>query len=408
VVARLGDPVAAARFGDLVVAGPDGAAVVGGPGSRDGEVLQLTSGSTGEPRIARQPLRNLVRGGDTYRRLFGLTSADVVVAGVPLAHSFGLIGGLIAAVLAGASLRTLDRFNPRQLVAALTDTAAGPAAAGLAAPPAGTGPAAPLPAGTTLLGTPLVYRLLVPVLGPGGRPGRLRTALSSGGPLPEEVAAAAAGRLGVPVWQIYGSTELGLIACEHGPDGSGRPGSVGFPAPGVRLRLAPGDAEVPGAGRLQVRSRTMFLGYLGAPDDPAWTEDGWYDTGDVGRFDQDGRLWLLGRKDTFINVGGRKVNPRRIERILAEHAAVREVAVYRKPGPGGEEEIGAALVLTPGGSVADVVGFCRARGLQPYEVPHHVSVLPALPRTGMGKVDRGRLPGVAGPPAAEDRSGSER
>ncbi len=353
--------------------------VVGGPGlphdrcraaagdlpdlaDRPGDVLQLTSGSTGEPRLVRQPLSNIMHGGRTYAEVFRWTDQDAILAAVPLAHSFGLVGGLAAALARGAALWTTQRFNLRTLVTALSDGA------------------------TAILGTPLVYRLLLPVLRGRGTYPLLRTVLSSGGPLPPEVATTALTGLGTPVRQVYGCTEAGLIAYqpERGTDWPAE--AVGIPAPGVDLRV---DA----AGQLLVRTPTLFHGYLDGPP-PALTADGFYPTGDQARLDEAGRLHLTGRKDTFVNVGGRKVNPRRVERLLGEHPGVREVFVYGAEHDG-EERVCAALVLAPGTSVAEVAAFCRRRGLSPYEVPHRFHPLDRLPRGPMGKVDRRKVVAAA-------------
>jgi acyl-coenzyme A synthetase/AMP-(fatty) acid ligase len=323
------------------------------PTGRAGEVLQLTSGSTGEPRLARQPLANVLHGATTYRQLFGFTPQDEVFVAVPLAHSFGLIGGLFAALVSGARVRTLPRFGLRHLLDGL--------AAGA----------------TALLGTPLMYQLLAPVLP--GLPGplALRVALSSGGPLATGVAAEAGRGLGVPVRQIYGSTETGLIAYQPEQLADWPSDATGIAAPGVRLRVGEPD------GSLFVQTPTLFTGYVGDDRPPAAD----YPTGDVARVDPEGRVFLLGRKNTFVNVGGRKVNPRRIERILAEHTGVRDAYVYGRAAPGQEERIHATVVLAPSVTAADVVRFCRDRGLAPYEVPHHVHVTDRLPRNAMGKVE---------------------
>jgi acyl-coenzyme A synthetase/AMP-(fatty) acid ligase len=334
----------------------------GPPAAVPGDILQLTSGSTGEPRVARQPMANVVHGGRTYRDVFGLRGGDVILAAVPLAHSFGLVGGLAAAVCSGAGLCTLAAFSLRQLRTGLDQGA------------------------TVMLGTPLVYRLLLPVLPHGYRPPALRMALSSGGPLPARLGADVRSGLGVAVREIYGSTEAGLIAYQT-PDG----GAMTV-APEVELRLAPTEDGT----QLLVRSPSVFRGYAGSGDPP--TADGFYDTGDVVTVDGHGRLAVVGSKDTFINVGGRKVNPRRIERILSEYDGVRDLFVY---GLDGEEEqrIHAAVVLSPGTGVAEVIEFGRSRQLMPYEVPHRFHVLDRLPRNGMGKVDRHRV--IASVSAAE-------
>lgn len=330
---------------------------------RDGEVLQLTSGSTGEPRIVRQPLPHVMRGATTYRDVFELGPGDTVLTAVPLAHSFGLIGGLLAALVSGASLWTLPGFGIRPLLAGLDEGA------------------------TVLLGTPLVYQLLTPVLRTRNRPADLRVVLSSGGPLDPASAIEAGRGLGATVRQIYGSTETGLIAVQPDRTEAWPPDAVGVAAPGVQLRIEPEGPE----GDLLVRTPTLLAGYAAEAGGVPLTEDGFYRTGDVARIDAEGRVFLVGRKSTFVNVGGRKVNPRRIERILAEHAAVREVHVYGVASPGSEEHMEAVVVPVPGTAVADLPLFCRTRGLLPYEVPHRFHVADRLPRTAMGKIDRQRV-----------------
>lgn len=351
----------------------------------EGDVLQLTSGSTGEPKLARQPFRNLLHGGHTYRLVFGLGESDAVLVPVPLAHSFGLVGGALAALAAGARLLTLGRFTIRQLVDLIESGA------------------------TAMLGTPLVYQLLTPVLVTRRPTSRLRVALSSGSPLDADLAAAVRRALGVPVRQVYGSTETGLIAYQ--PESAGRwpDDAVGVAAPGVQVRIEPEPGGAAGApGHLLVRTPTLFRGYLD-PTDPGGADapaDGFYRTGDLATIDQHGLIRLAGRTSGFVNIGGRKVNPSRIERIIAEHPGVREVVVYGVADRG-EEQVHAAVVLDASTRVADVMAFCRSRRLRPYEIPRRLHPLSRLPRTSMGKVDRRRVAAVAGQPAAVDPTRAE-
>jgi acyl-coenzyme A synthetase/AMP-(fatty) acid ligase len=139
----------------------------------------------------------------------------------------------------------------------------------------------------------------------------------------------------------------------------------------------------------------MFAGYHGS-DRAVVTPDGFYDTGDLVRVDPAGHLFVLGRKESVVNIGGRKVSPKRIERILLTHAGVRDAFVFGVERDDREQEMHAALVLAPGTGVHDVLEFCRSASLQPYEVPHRVHSLDGLPRNGMGKVDRHRLEAAIG------------
>lgn len=360
----IGPPVL--TYPDLLIRRRDGADRSG----REGEVLQLTSGSTGEPKLARQPAGQAVRGARLYRDLHGLGPDDALLAAVPLAHSFGFVGALFTALVTGAHLRTVERFHTRAVLEGLM---------------MGT---------TTLLATPLGYRLIVDAAGPRGCRTGLRVALCSGGPLPDDVAASTAERLGTDVRQVYGSTETGLIACRHDPGQAPAPGGVGVMAPGVswRLRAMNGTLMRHGEGTLLVRTSTMLVGYLGADRPPAY-DRGWYDTGDTARVDAEGRVVLLGRKSSFVNVGGRKVHAGRVEAVVSDCPGVREVAAYGVVNSRQEEELWAALVLEDGYGPEDVMAYCRLH-LTPYETPHHLRVLAGLPRNAMGKIVRSTLPGA--------------
>jgi acyl-CoA synthetase (AMP-forming)/AMP-acid ligase II len=364
---------------DRLVSGrPERTAWRGGGRTSEPDVLQLTSGSTGEPRVAHHSLGAVLRGGVVYRERYRLTAADTILLTVPVAHSFGLVGGLAAALAAGAALLTITRFRPGHLREGLEAGA------------------------TVLLGTPIVYELVGSAL-TGPRPdGALREALSSGGHLAPRTRARAGDRLGCAVHDVYGSTETGLIASQFARETTWPEGSVGIAAPGVSWRLEPdgvapadrrngrGGGHPMAAGRLVVRTSTMFDGYVGGAG--AAGGDG-YDTGDMARVDGQGHLFIDGRRDTFINVGGRKVNPQRLERLICEHPRVREAAVYGA-GAGDLGELVAAAVVADGAlTVEELVAWCRAR-LSRYEVPHVVRVVEALPRTALGKVDRRRLRGA--------------
>ena len=326
----------------------------------DPDVLQLTSGSTGEPRIAVQSLGAVLRGGRIYRDRYRLSPADEVLVSVPLAHSFGLIGGMAAALVAGASLLTLERFSLSGVQAGLDAGA------------------------TVLLGTPMVYELVGSAL-PRAAGRTIRTALSSGGALSRRTRERASASLGCAVHQIYGSTEMGLVASQFDRPAPWPDDCAGLAGPGVTWRVEPGGPGEAGAGRLLVRTSTMFRGYAQGAGAGTFV-DGFYDTGDRAHVDGAGHLFIDGRKATFINVGGRKVNPERVERLIGEHPLVREVAVYGMEA-GDAEEVHAAVVPAAALAVEDLLEWCRSR-LSPYEVPHRVRLLEDLPRTGLGKVDR--------------------
>ncbi|MET8684606.1 class I adenylate-forming enzyme family protein [Streptomyces sp. NPDC004732] len=339
---------------------------------------QYTSGSTGEPKAAVHTQRNLVNGGDSYARSYGITEDDRILAAVPLLHSFGMVAGLVTALRAGAELVLLGRFTPARLLRALDEHAC-----------------------TVLVAAPMVYDLTTRAAGAASAaprpPDALRLCLSSGAALPPAVARRARERLGLDIQQVYGCTEAGVIAARRPEDGSGADLGVGRPMPGVRLRIVDerGD-EVPRGeeGALLVRTPAMFLQYLGHPDATRRAfHDGWYRTGDVARLGPEGHLHLVGRKDSFINVGGKKVNPVEVEQVLLAHPSVAEAVVWGETIDGTGERVRATVVAGAPLRATELTSHCRTR-LLPHQVPAAVDFVASLPKSSMGKIRRAAVEGA--------------
>jgi malonyl-CoA/methylmalonyl-CoA synthetase len=190
------------------------------------------------------------------------------------------------------------------------------------------------------------------------------------------------------VLERYGMTETGMNV-SNPYDGERRPGTVGFPLPGVELRLAPENGEV------LLRGPNVFGGYWGRPEATAaaFTDDGWFRTGDIGEHDADGYLRLVGRARDLIITGGLNVYPREVEDVLLEHPAVGEVAVAGVP----DEEWGeiVAAWVVPAASAEppvedELAGFAAER-LARFKCPRRVVVVDTLPRNALGKVLRHEL-----------------
>jgi malonyl-CoA/methylmalonyl-CoA synthetase len=168
-------------------------------------------------------------------------------------------------------------------------------------------------------------------------------------------------------------------------DGPRKPGTVGLPLPGVEVRLSEG-------GEVQVRGPNVIDGYYERPDADAeaFTGEGWFRTGDIGEYDEDGYLRLIGRSKELIISGGYNVYPREVEEVLAAHPDVREVAVVGRPSEQWGEEVTAVVVAErPVGG--ERLRQYAAERLAPYKVPKRIEFAEELPRNAMGKVVRADL-----------------
>ncbi|MEU0690016.1 acyl-CoA synthetase [Streptomyces uncialis] len=366
-----------------VSAEPGGGPGAGGDGVRegawDGEVPALvvyTSGTTGAPKGAVLPRRALAASLDALARVWTWTGDDVLVHGLPLFHVHGLVLGTLGPLRLGGEVRHLGRFSTE-------------------------GVARELGAGATMLfGVPTMYHRIAQALP--GDPGLTRALagarlLVSGSaalpPRDHERIAAATGRR---VVERYGMTETLMNTAVHA-DGEARAGTVGPPLPGVGLRLvdesgaartAPGPGEV---GEIQVRGANLFTGYLNRPEATAaaFTEDGWFRTGDMGVLDPDGYVRIVGRKATdLIKSGGYKIGAGEVENALLDHPGVREAAVTGEPDPDlGERVVAWVVAVDPADPpVARELAEHVAAALAPHKRPRVVRYVAELPRNDMGKV----------------------
>jgi malonyl-CoA/methylmalonyl-CoA synthetase len=212
----------------------------------------------------------------------------------------------------------------------------------------------------------------------------LRLLVSGSAPLPAALAMEIGEATGQIPLERYGMTETVMLT-SNPYDGERRPGTVGFPLPGVELRLA-------GNGEVEVRGPNLISGYYRNPEAnaDAFSPDGWFRTGDLGELDGDGYLRLVGRSKELIITGGYNVYPREVEETLQSHPDVVEVAVIGRPSEKWGEEVTAVVVATTAVDVEELRAHAASR-LAPYKVPKRLEFIDALPRNALGKVVRGEL-----------------
>jgi malonyl-CoA/methylmalonyl-CoA synthetase len=332
----------------------------------DPALVCYTSGTTGAPKGAVLRHANLAAGTASVVAAWRWAPDDRLVHALPVFHAHGLCVGVYGTLAAGASAVLLPGFDPAGVVDAIATHR-----------------------GSLFFGVPTMYhRLLDGGVADGLRP--LRLCVSGSAPLPAALSDAVAAAVGTRVLERYGMTET-LMLVSNPVDGERRPGTVGFPLPGVELTLA-------GDGEILVRGPSVFRGYWERPevDRGVFTPsagDGagpWFHTGDLGT-DEDGYLVIRGRWKELIISGGFNVYPAEVEDVLRAHPAVAEVAVAGTPSPEWGEVVTAWIV--PDGApptVEELAAFTEAT-LAPYKRPRAIRIVDELPRNAMGKVVRSRL-----------------
>jgi len=326
-------------------------------------VYYYTSGSTGYPKAVMHSQQNLISSGEIYQLTYRITVQDTLLVAVPLSHSFGLVAGLVTSLLAGARLLLIERFLPAQVMDILEHECV-----------------------SFLVGTPLVYDLLTRYnLQRRYKLPALRVSLSSGSPLPLAVAERFTRRFEQPIYEVYGSTETGVIAAQWPIETTWPVHSVGRALTGTRIRLvddAGNDVPQGAVGQLIVQTPGMFLGYFNDSQENITTFlNGWYHTGDLTWQNSHGDLFLVGRAPISIDIDERKINPLEIEAVLLSHPQVHEVLVYA------EEGLCAALVVEGEVSVENLRAFCHQR-LALFQIPDNIILVPELPRGELGKLRR--------------------
>ena len=363
-----GNAIIAAATEPVLVVDP-GVALPGGPepeldasGPSDLALLCYTSGTTGTPKGAMLTHGNALASCEALRIAWRWTADDRLVLALPLFHVHGLGVGLHGTLLCGASAVLVPRFGPD----AVLDAAAAHDA-------------------TLFFGVPTMYARLAasPRV---SELARLRLCVSGSAPLPAALHEQLASEAGVRVLERYGMTET-IMNVSNPYDGERRAGTVGFPLPGVELELA-GEGT---SGEILLRGPNVFPGYWQQEraTAAAFTADGWFHTGDVGTFDPDGYLRIVGRSKELINSGGFNVYPREVEDVLLAHAAVADVAVVGEPSDEWGEIVVAVVVIADGQTVTETELLEHARReLAPYKQPRRVRFVDELPRNALGKVLR--------------------
>jgi malonyl-CoA/methylmalonyl-CoA synthetase len=352
---------APAEFASIARAGDDLAAIL------------YTSGTTGRSKGAMLTHDNLASNALALIDIWRFTRADALIHALPVFHTHGLFVATNVALLSGATMIFQPRFDADAIVAAL-------------------------PRATSLMGVPTFYVRLLEHPGVTRQStAHMRLFVSGSAPLLAETHAAWRAKTGHAILERYGMTETNMIA-SNPYDGERRAGTVGFPLPGVSLRIA--EAETgrtlpPGEiGVIEVKGPNVFRGYWLMPEKTAeeFRPDGFFITGDLARIDERGYVQIVGRAKDLIISGGFNVYPIEIEAEIDALDGVAESAVIGVPHPDLGEGVTAIVATAPGAilSEAAVLAALEHR-LARYKLPKRVLFTSTLPRNAMGKVQKKAL-----------------
>ncbi len=325
----------------------------------DPALLIYTSGTTGAPKGAPLTHGNLLSSATAVQLAWRWRPEERLLLALPLFHVHGLGVGLIGTLCAGASVELRPRFDRDDVLSR-----------------AGAG-------ASMFFGVPTMYQRLAGSERASSL-GALRLLVSGSAPLPPSVAEAIGQAAGQIPLERYGMTET-IMLTSNPYDGPRKPGTVGLPFPGVELRLADDD-------EIQVRGPNVIAEYFRQPEATAeaFSDDGWFRTGDLGHHDEDGFLKIIGRSKELIITGGFNVYPREVEEQLLTHPDVREVAVVGRPSAEWGEEVTAVVVAERPVS-PEALREHAAGGLVSYKVPKRFEFAEELPRNALGKILRTEL-----------------
>ncbi len=341
--------------------------------SDDLAAILYTSGTTGRSKGAMLTQENLASNASVLVDCWRFTSDDTLIHALPVFHTHGLFVATNVALLAGATMIFQPRFDVDAIVAAL-------------------------PGATSLMGVPTFYTRLV------DHPGLTRDAtahmrlfVSGSAPLLAETHQRWRERTGHAILERYGMTETNMIT-SNPYEGERRRGTVGFPLPGVSLRIADAETAAPlpqgEVGVIEVKGPNVFKGYWRMPEKTAaeFRPDGFFITGDLGTIDADGYVQIVGRAKDLIISGGFNVYPKEIETEIDAIEGVVESAVIGLAHPDFGEGVTAVVVLAPSAEVSETQVLAALDGrLARYKAPKRVFFVEALPRNAMGKVQKAAL-----------------
>jgi malonyl-CoA/methylmalonyl-CoA synthetase len=359
----LSDEAAAQRAGFEAVA----------RGADDLAAILYTSGTTGRSKGAMLSHDNLASNSKTLKDYWGFTESDVLIHALPIFHTHGLFVATNVTLFAGGRVIFMAKFDADKVMAAM-------------------------PRATAMMGVPTFYvRLLEHSDLTRENTQHMRLFVSGSAPLLAETHDRWREVTGHAILERYGMTETNMNT-SNPYDGERRAGTVGFPLPGVEIRIMDPATGAPmpsgEVGSIEVKGPNVFKGYWRMPEKTKeeLREDGFFITGDLGMVDERGYVSIIGRSKDLIISGGYNVYPKEVESLIDEIDGVVESAVFGLPHPDFGEGVAAAIVLEKNAKLTeDDIAEALADKLARFKQPRRIWFLEALPRNAMGKVQKNIL-----------------
>jgi cyclohexanecarboxylate-CoA ligase len=339
-------------------------------------MLMYTSGTTAAPKGVLHTHNTLLAEVASLERMHALSAADRTLMPSPLTHISGVVHAILTPALLGTSAVLMERWDADQGLELLARERV-----------------------TYMVGAPtFLHDLVTSAERHPPTASSLRLFSCGGAPVSADLIRSARATLGCVAKRVYGSTEFPTItttdaadAIDRGVETEGRP----IPPGHVRIVDERGCAvRSNDEGEVQARGPECFVGYADAAlNTEAFTADGWFRTGDLGRLDAAGYLVITGRLKDIVIRKGEKFSVREVEELIARHPSVAEAAVVAAPDPRSGERACAFIVLRPGAvlALADLTAFLRGQGLATQKLPEQLELVDALPRTESGKIHRAAL-----------------
>ena len=340
------------------------------PKAEDVAVLMYTSGTSGLPKGVLLTYGNLQSDVDSAIEHAQLQHEHVFLGVIPLFHAFGMTAMMLAPLQLGATIIYIARFSPVAALNAIREHKV-----------------------SLMFGVPSMYAAIARLKDAKTEDFSTIYAMISGGePLPSALRDAFMKRFNVHVFEGYGLTETSPVISLNVPQNF-REGSVGRAVPGAQFKFTDEEGKSLGTeeiGEIWVKGPMVMKGYNNLPNETsqALTSDGYFKTGDLGKIDRDGFIFITGRKKDMISVAGEKAYPREIEEVLMANPAVAEAAVVGKKDPSRGEVVAAFVIFKEGQTLSPdaLREFCREHGLAQWKIPRDIQVLTDFPRTPTGKV----------------------